>query len=88
MKREQVPASNYMLRRRGHVQSATVHDPQATYQKELDLKFTTKYIDTLNDLQRIQDENKRLMLRIRNLEVYYLSSFPSSIHIILLSSLL
>jgi len=58
------------MRRRGHTINQDASKNQATPEKELsDVTFTTKYIDTLNDLQRLEDENKRLMIRMRSLEV-------------------
>lgn len=69
MRRDQTSPVAFVNRRRGYSSAPDAAPVPSPQQKDFDVEFTTKYIDTLNDLQRLEDENKRLMLRMRSLEV-------------------
>lgn len=58
------------MRRRGHNSQDTTKNETLTRQ-DMEVQFTTKYIDTLKDLQRLEDENKRLMRKMKSLEVWF-----------------
>lgn len=69
MKRDQTAPTAFAGRRRPQPTADSKANTTYNKDKDGDTLFTTKYIDTLNDLRRLEEENKRLMLRVRSLEV-------------------